>query len=466
MGDGNVTMGKEICQNCGKGLYTASTAAVQCEKCEGWIHRTHLDTKEDGSFLQICMKCNVNNNIEVMSSRAPAQDHVLTAISLAELIERMENQAKRIETLERKVAEMKNTIDSLQKTTNEDSFSKNTINIEPGDLLVMAETKSIAHCVAQDMHMGDGIAKLIKNKFNPNIEELKSKSIIGEVIEQSNGNNFILHMVTKKNSKLDKPTSKVLKRTIYNLAKKCEELGITGLYIPKIGSGLDNQPWEKTMKTLKAAFEDSETQVTVIYLRDNEERKYRAQIRNKKLKLTIPKTVPKIEIQGDSHTRGMGLMLKKMNPTKETLVIVKPGATTKSLCNRLNANTSHLTPEDVLFFMSGTNDLKKSNDLITTDYHEREREHQLSQGKHTNLCLISVPHRYDDETFNANINSYNVWLQDRCVQKNIKFIDINEFMDREDYANDGLHFKEEGKLKIVQHLSQVANNIIQQRSFH
>lgn len=156
-------------------------------------------------------------------------------------------------------------------------------------------------------------------------------------------------------------------------------------------------------------------------------------------------------------------MLKRCNPQRETLVTAKPGATTRILCHRMNASTSHLTPEDVLFFMSGTNDMKKNWDQIVTNYHGQERKHLLSQSKHTNLCIISIPYRYDNEDYNEHINSYNVWLKYICALKQVKFIDINPLMNKEDYARDGVHFKEESKFKIVQHLSQTANDIIQQR---
>lgn len=171
-----------------------------------------------------------------------------------------------------------------------------------------------------------------------------------------------------------------------------------------------------------------------------------------------------IEIIGDSHVRYMGQLMKKLNPSRNTFVLGKPGATTEILCQRLNANTAHLTPDDVLLFMSGTNDLKKINGHITADYFKQQRQHLFSQAKHTNICIVAVPLRYDNEDYNEQINTYNAWLEEECKQHLIKFININDIMEKEDYAKDGLHFTEKGKLKLVTVLSQQANSIIQQHN--
>lgn len=216
------------------------------------------------------------------------------------------------------------------------------------------------------------------------------------------------------------------------------------------------------MKVLKAVFADSCVKVTVVYLRDAEEKKYREKLSNKKLKDTEPSTIPKIELLGDSHTRDLGRLIKQQNPNKETLVTVKPGATTKMLCERLNAYTAHLTPEDVLFIMSGTNDIKKRNREIISNYYENEREDIISQGGHTNICMISIPNRYDNEHYNGHINTYNAWLKNYCLQHQVMFLNVNEDLNKEDYTRDGLHLNENGKLKLATIISQRANSIINQ----
>lgn len=69
-----------------------------------------------------------------------------------------------------------------------------------GDILQEAGNVTMAHCVAADFKLSDGLAKHIKETFGTNVEEIRRNQEIelGDVIMQENGRHHILHVVTKE----------------------------------------------------------------------------------------------------------------------------------------------------------------------------------------------------------------------------------------------------------------------------
>ena len=67
-----------------------------------------------------------------------------------------------------------------------------------GDLFAAPSNHSLAHCVSEDLHMSQGIAKQFKNQFG-NIEELLLQSPkVGSVVYLKSGERYIYYLVTKK----------------------------------------------------------------------------------------------------------------------------------------------------------------------------------------------------------------------------------------------------------------------------
>ena len=67
-----------------------------------------------------------------------------------------------------------------------------------GDLFAAPSDHSLAHCVSEDLHMSQGIAKQFKNRFG-NIEELLLQSPkVGNVVFLKSGERYIYYLVTKK----------------------------------------------------------------------------------------------------------------------------------------------------------------------------------------------------------------------------------------------------------------------------
>lgn len=275
------------------------------------------------------------------------------------------------------------------------AFARNVIEMRQGNILQEAIRASIAHCVGADLLMSDGPAKHIKEHFDVNIEQLRPRSEVGAILEQKNGEHYILHMVTKPKSQ-EKPNWKKFKRTITNLEAKCSELGIQQLIIPKIGCGLDGLEWSKTMRVLKSVFLSSQVQLTVVYLSDAEENAFRSEVGNRRLRATIHETIPRLEVIGDSQVKNLGSILREKERIKKIYVTSTSGATTQQLCQELNIQTAHLMPEDTIFLLSGTNDIKKKEDgEINLLQHEAAHLDFISQKKHVKVCIISTPHRFD-----------------------------------------------------------------------
>ena len=130
--------------------------------------------------------------------------------------------------------------------------------------------------------------------------------------------------------------------------------------------------------------------------------------------------------------------------------------------------TSSLTDEDYLTVMTGTNDMTFSNrgQCIGLDMHEEARMNLLSQGKHTNVLVISAPYRYDKPYVNEHISRYNAELESviNTEKPNFKFptrlqyLDINKYLDSSMYAKTGLHLNKGGKDELAVRIAMARNN--------
>lgn len=269
---------------------------------------------------------------------------------------------------------------------------------------------------------------------------------------QENGDNKVLHMVTKESSRIP-PKWKDFKRTVVNLKKTCEEKDIKKVILPQIGTGLDGLDWGKVMKVLQATFMHSNVELEVNILSDDEENSYRKTLKNKRLKIIKKETTPSLELLGDSKVRNMGVILNTMSKQAKlkakTCVTTIPGATTSQMCQRLNAQTSHLLPHDHLYIMSGSNHIILSNENKPISDYEESLLNIFTHSKHVKVSLLSTPLRYDNEEYNQLIMEYNTNKKDLCDLHDIPFLDVNQQLEKEDYAKDGLHLNSNGKEKVA-----------------
>lgn len=109
----------------------------------------------------------------------------------------------------------------------------------------------IAHCVAQDLEMGAGVALAIRRKYI-SINEMKSLKTmdpkIGDCLVQNTSNGYIFHLITKPSSRKSRPTIDDFVKTCESWFHRMKELGIKSCNIPRLGCGLDRLKWDSQVK--------------------------------------------------------------------------------------------------------------------------------------------------------------------------------------------------------------------------
>lgn len=134
-----------------------------------------------------------------------------------------------------------------------------------GNIFKAADDSSLAHCVSEDLHMGNGIAVQFKKRYG-RIEELKEQNVnVGEVAVLENNGNYIYYLVTKKNY-YDKPTYHNVEKTLVNLRERCVNHKIKLLSMPRIACGLDKLDWRRILLIIKKIFKDTKIKIIIYNL--------------------------------------------------------------------------------------------------------------------------------------------------------------------------------------------------------
>ncbi|CAG8584291.1 11385_t:CDS:1 [Paraglomus occultum] len=135
-----------------------------------------------------------------------------------------------------------------------------------GDLFIASPpTNSLAHCISADLKMERGIAVLFKSKFG-GVSELQEQSKrVGEVAYLVRDGKYIFYLITKEEY-FHKPTHEDFERAVSDLRRLCDELGVSGLSMPRIGAGLDKLDLDYVKSVVRNAFDGSNTKVTMFYL--------------------------------------------------------------------------------------------------------------------------------------------------------------------------------------------------------
>lgn len=157
----------------------------------------------------------------------------------------------------------------------------------------------------------------------------------------------------------------------------------------------------------------------------------------------------------------------RTDSTTKCCALSTPGATSKIITDNLNLHTTHLTPVDYLIYMSGTNDMQKCEGKVIVNPAEEEKNNVLSHAKHTNVIMVTIPHRKDDKEFNQYIDVYNNHLK-QCIDKyketskygdRITLLDVNLILENWHYTRFGLHLNKFGKEALAQRIVQIKNQI-------
>ena len=206
---------------------------------------------------------------------------------------------------------------------------------------------------------------------------------------------------------------------------------------------------------INEAFQGSNVQVSVMCYARTEERNYTRTANGKKEMSGKDKRKIKTSIIGDSQSRGTGTLLETSSSLSnaEFHSWTQSGATTAQIANNINKVAAHLEPKDNLIIMSGTNDIQFKSNSANINFFRQARKNILSQAKKTKVLILSVPHRYDKEEANQMIDIYNDQLINLYKEEaeimntinNVRYLDINQFLNEGHYAKDGVHLNNKGK---------------------
>ncbi|XP_022180610.1 uncharacterized protein LOC111040854 isoform X2 [Myzus persicae] len=130
------------------------------------------------------------------------------------------------------------------------------------DIFKLSKDYSLAHCVAEDLRMGAGIAVDFKRSFGGVGKLVDQKLKVGDVGTVKRHDQYAFYLVTKKSSN-GKPTMVTMEKALHSLLNKMKENNLTKLGIPKIGCGLDKLDWSETKLLINKIFYGSGIHITV-----------------------------------------------------------------------------------------------------------------------------------------------------------------------------------------------------------
>ncbi|CAH1372302.1 unnamed protein product [Tenebrio molitor] len=153
------------------------------------------------------------------------------------------------------------------------------------DLFEMPEEYSLAHCVAEDMNMGAGIAVRFRRDFKKVGELLNQRQRPGGLAILTHKDRFIYYLVTKRLSS-GKPTYSTLFSSLKTLRGHVIANDVKKLAMPRIGCGLDRLQWENVKFMIEFVFAKVDVEIVVCNLEPTEES---PQQRHRNCKVTYEK---------------------------------------------------------------------------------------------------------------------------------------------------------------------------------
>jgi hypothetical protein len=135
-----------------------------------------------------------------------------------------------------------------------------------GDLFSVSDDVSLAHCVAEDLRLGRGIATAFKEKFG-GVDDMRAQRVgTGGVASLRRGRRVVYALVTKATSSRCRPTMAALRDSLQALKRRMAADGVTQLAIPRLGCGLDKLEWPAVRALLREVFADTDVSITVYTL--------------------------------------------------------------------------------------------------------------------------------------------------------------------------------------------------------
>lgn len=159
--------------------------------------------------------------------------------------------------------------ESLRRSKHSDVIYTKVIEIQE-DLFNMPSEYSLAHCVAQDMNMGSGIAVRFSQQFKRREELYSQRQRSGGLAVLKDKERYIYYLVTKRESN-GKPTMLTLWNSLQKLRKHIEDNNVKQLAIPRIGCGLDRLEWSEVKYMLECTFREVDVKITVCNYQQSED---------------------------------------------------------------------------------------------------------------------------------------------------------------------------------------------------
>ncbi|CAG8473670.1 3156_t:CDS:1 [Ambispora leptoticha] len=135
-----------------------------------------------------------------------------------------------------------------------------------GDLFANAlPHESLAHCISKDIRMGAGIALQFVKKYG-GVQELKAqRKNVGEVAYLKRDDRYIFYLITKE-IVYDCPEKGDFICSLHCLRGLCEQLGVSVICMPRIGTGLDKLPLDFVHASVKEIFKGSDIVIKMYYI--------------------------------------------------------------------------------------------------------------------------------------------------------------------------------------------------------
>jgi O-acetyl-ADP-ribose deacetylase (regulator of RNase III) len=135
---------------------------------------------------------------------------------------------------------------------------------------------SLCHAVGADFYMGKGIAVKFRKIFGCETYLRSRKWRPGQVARipltiDGKVTRYVFHLVTKPFSRNCLPRRHELRAAVRELAYQCGKLKVPVLAMPKIGAGLDRQPWSWVKQVILEEFRHLDIDI-LVYLKPGEGR--------------------------------------------------------------------------------------------------------------------------------------------------------------------------------------------------
>lgn len=119
------------------------------------------------------------------------------------------------------------------------------------NLFTISDKYFLAHCIAEDLKMGAGIAVEFQRQFDlrDEIQEQDHRFPTCVLVGR------VFNLITKKKSS-DKPTLKTLRGALCSMKLLVTKHNITKIAMPRIGCGLDRLKWEDVKPIIIDVFKD------------------------------------------------------------------------------------------------------------------------------------------------------------------------------------------------------------------